>query len=185
MLIFPCTTEGKASGHSAHRAFITSKLESPHDFAYHATVISRANVKIRGHVAIFGTILDLSAPATSTRACLRRYLLRTVFAGKNATQPRCRPSFSRSSASQGNGEPHLRVPLSLRSALFRGDLQRSEAHARPRAPTLAFSPVPSYPLIFARINVHVSYYARRPVRARRTPIAICSNVIPPPHLSVG
>lgn len=35
--------------------------------------------RTRGRVTIFGAALDPSAPATPTRACLRRYLLRAVF----------------------------------------------------------------------------------------------------------
>lgn len=93
-------------------------------------------------VAIFGITLNLSAPATSTRACLRRYLLRTVFAGENVLVSQHKRSVvlrfrrSRSSMSNGSGEPHLRVPFVPPIGPFSGDLRRSEAHARPRRDSL-------------------------------------------------
>lgn len=134
------------------------------------------------HASQFWPPLSISRHRQRRRAlCLRRYLLRTVFSGENIFT-------SRPCVRHGRGVLPLRGRRCRRVAsltceslcpfgrpFFGGPSKRDHQNTRLCRSCSRFI----YPSIFARINVHVSYYARRPVRTRRTLIAIRGNVIPP------
>jgi len=180
-----CVTGGLKLGHLQliHRVFITWKsVGPPCDSVYHATVISRVkrqDTMTRTRVRVASQFsapfsISLGTGNIDARACLRRYLLRTVFAGENVLVSqhkrsvvlrfrRSRPFRCRMVAVNLTCKWSSERPFVPPIGPFSGDLRRSEAHARHRADTRFCNSLPSitYPSMYA-----FGYYAPQPVHTR-------------------